>query len=166
MIFVIMGMEVHPFDRLAKAIDELAQSKTVGEDFFVQLGSCRYQPTHVPFERYLTFGEICDNIRKSSVVITHAGAGSTLVCIQQGKHPIMVPRLLSFGEHVDNHQMPFAEKLEQGGLATAVHDMSELPAAIAAARGKTDGSESLNAATELTSWLESFWQELAHKASG
>lgn len=33
MIFVIMGMEVHPFDRLARAVDELARTDAVGEDF-------------------------------------------------------------------------------------------------------------------------------------
>jgi hypothetical protein len=28
-IFVIMGMEVHPFDRLARAVDELARTGAV-----------------------------------------------------------------------------------------------------------------------------------------
>lgn len=163
MIFVIMGMEVHPFDRLAKAIDELAAQNAVGEDFFVQLGACTYQPQHARFERYLSFGQVCEQVRASSVTITHAGAGSTLVTIQQGKHPLMVPRRSRHKEHVDEHQVPFAEKLAGAGLATVVNEMSELPAAIAAARGKSAPADAMGRATELTSWLDGFYRELEAK---
>jgi len=31
LIFVIMGMEVHPFDRLARAVDDLQAGGAVGE---------------------------------------------------------------------------------------------------------------------------------------
>jgi UDP-N-acetylglucosamine transferase subunit ALG13 len=160
-IFVIMGMEVHPFDRLARAIDDLQGTGAAGEDFLVQLGSCAYEPRHARHARYLSFGEICDNVRAASVVITHAGAGSTLVCIQQGKHPIVVPRRARWGEHVDEHQVPFAEKLSASGLATAVFEMAELPVAIASARGKAAPAGAMGRATELTAWLEGFWQDLA-----
>jgi UDP-N-acetylglucosamine transferase subunit ALG13 len=156
-IFVIMGMEVHPFDRLARAIDELQRSGAAGDDFFVQLGSCTYEPSHARFARYQSFGEICENVRAADVVITHAGAGSTLVCIQQGKHPVVVPRRARWGEHVDEHQVPFAEKLSGSGLVTAVFEMSELPSAIASARGKAAPANAVGGAGELTTWLGRFW---------
>ena len=161
MIFVIMGMEVHPFDRLARAVDELARAGTAGEDFFVQLGTCGYEPRHARFERFLSFGDVCEQIRRASVAVTHAGAGSTLLCIEQGKHPVMVPRRSRLGEHVDEHQLPFAEKLEAGGLATVVREMEELPAAIAAKRSRGAPADSLGRARELTGWLETFWRGLA-----
>lgn len=161
MIFVIMGMEVHPFDRLARAVDELARAGTVGEDFFVQLGTCGYEPRHARFERFLSFGDVCEQIRSASVAITHAGAGSALLCIEQGKHPVMVPRRSRLGEHVDEHQLPFAEKLEAGGLATVVREMDELAAAIAATRSRAAPADALGRARELTGWLETFWRGLA-----
>lgn len=161
MIFVIMGMEVHPFDRLARAVDELARTGAVGEDFFVQLGACRYEPRHARFERFLSFGDVCEQIRRASVAVTHAGAGSTLVCIEQGKHPVMVPRRSWHGEHVDEHQLPFAEKLEAAGLATVVREMEELPAAIAATRSRSAPADALGRARELTGWLETYWRALA-----
>lgn len=164
MIFVIMGMEVHPFDRLAKAVDELARDKALGgEEFFIQLGACTYQPQHARFTKFLSFGEVCENIQRSSAVITHAGAGSTLVCIQQGKFPIMVPRRSTWGEHVDEHQVPFAQKLAEGGLARVVDDMADLPQAIEDVRGKAAPTGAMGRATELTSWLEGYWQDLAQK---
>jgi UDP-N-acetylglucosamine transferase subunit ALG13 len=160
-----MGMEVHPFDRLARAVDDLQASGVVGEDFLIQLGACTYEPRHARYERYVSFGALCDHVRASSVVITHAGAGSTLVCIQQGKHPIMVPRRSRWGEHVDEHQVPFAEKLSEGGLATTVDDLSTLPAAIEAVRGRVARSDAMGRAAELSAWLEGFWRALPGRAS-
>ncbi len=161
MIFVIMGMEVHPFDRLARAVDELARTNAVGEDFFVQLGTCKFEPRHAAFERFLSFGDVCTHIRRASVAITHAGAGSALLCIEQGKHPVLVPRRSSRGEHVDEHQLPFAEKLAGAGLATVVREAGELRAAIAATRSRSAPLDALGRARELTGWLETFWQGLA-----
>lgn len=166
MIFVITGMEVHPFDRLARAVDELARTGAVGEDFFVQLGTCRYEPLHASFERFLSFGNVRDQIRRASVVITHAGAGSALLCIEQGKHPVVVPRRSRLGEHVDEHQLPLAEKLGAAGLATVVREMEELPAAIAAARSRSAPADALGGARELTGWLEEYWQGVAGGRAG
>jgi len=164
-IFVILGMDVYPFDRLARAVDELQRDGTCGEDFFLQLGASSYLPKHARFERYLSFGDVCEHIRQASVVITHAGAGSTLVCIQQGKHPVLVPRQPRYGEIVDEHQLPFADKFGQLGLATTVHEMPELAGAIAAVRGKSAPRNAAGSARELTSWLEGFWQQLARPAA-
>jgi UDP-N-acetylglucosamine transferase subunit ALG13 len=159
-IFVIMGMEVHPFDRLARAVDELQRTGGAGDDFLVQLGACTYEPVHARFVRYLSFGEVCEHVRSSSAVITHAGAGSTLTCLEEGKHPIMVPRRAQWGEHVDDHQVPFTRKFAEQGLATAVYEVAELSAAIAAVRGKSGPGHVIGGATDLTRWLEGFWQGL------
>jgi UDP-N-acetylglucosamine transferase subunit ALG13 len=158
-------MEVHPFDRLARAIDELQAAAGGSEDYFIQLGHCTYEPRHARFERFLSFGQVCDSIHLADVVVTHAGAGSTLVCIQQGKHPVMVPRRSRLGEHVDEHQVPFAQKLSQAGLATACDEMAGLPAAIAAARSRVQSDGGLPDAKVLTSWLQGFWDELHRQRS-
>jgi UDP-N-acetylglucosamine transferase subunit ALG13 len=160
-IFVITGMEVHPFDRLARAVDELARTGAAGEDIFMQLGTCVYEPRHTRFERFLPFGDVRERIQRASVVVTHAGAGSALLCIEQGKHPIAVPRRSSLGEHVDDHQLPFAEKLEAARLVTVVREMDELPEAIAATRSLSAPADALARASELTGWLQTYWQELA-----
>ena len=165
MIFVILGMDVYPFDRLARAVDELQRDGACGDEFFLQLGASKYVPQHARFERYLPFGDVCENVRKASVVITHAGAGSTLVCIQQGKHPVLVPRYPRFGEIVDEHQLPFAQKFGELGLATTVHEMSELAGAISAVRGKSAPQHANGRALELTSWLEGFWQAIPRRNS-
>jgi UDP-N-acetylglucosamine transferase subunit ALG13 len=109
----------------------------------------------------MSFGDVCTNIRAASVVITHAGAGSTLVCVQQGKHPIMVPRQSRHGEHIDDHQLPFALKLGDAGLATVVMDTTDLRAAISDSRDRRAPAQALTGARDLVSWLERYWQALA-----
>lgn len=160
MIFVITGMEVHPFDRLIRAVDALHATGTMGEDFFVQLGSCTYEPRHAAFERFMSFGDLCDRVRSASVVVTHAGAGSTLTCIQQGKHPIMVPRYSKEREHVDDHQLPFTQKLCDVGLATALYDVTKLAETIETVRGRTAALSTMRCSPELIGWLEQFWAKL------
>lgn len=162
LIVVITGMDAFPLDRLARAADELHASNAVGDEFFIQLGACRYTPEHAPFERFLAFGDVCDRIRAASAVVTHAGAGSTLVCIQSGKHPVVVPRRPDLGEVADGHQVQFAERLAGEGLVTPVYEMNDLPRAIAAARRKRVGpSPSTGERAQLTSWLEGYWRSVA-----
>jgi UDP-N-acetylglucosamine transferase subunit ALG13 len=145
-------------------VDQLQASGQLGEDFLIQLGSCTYEPKHTRFERYLSFGKLCERVQESSVVITHAGAGSTLTCIQQGKHPIMVPRRARDGEHVDEHQLPFTRKMCETGLATAIYEMSELPKIISDTRGRISSSDALGGSEELVGWLNSFWTAGCRKA--
>ncbi len=157
MILVITGMDAFPFDRLARAADELHAAGTVGE-VFIQLGSCRYTPRHAGFERFLSFGDVCDRIRAASAVVTHAGAGSTLVCLQHGKHPVVVPRRPDLGEVTDGHQQQLADRLGRIGLVTPVRDVEELPGAIAAARRARVGPLGQGGRAELTAWLEGYWR--------
>lgn len=158
MILVVTGMDAFPFDRLARAADELDGSRALGEEVFIQLGACRYVPVHARYERFLSFGDVCDRIRAASAVITHAGAGSTLVCLQLGRHPIVVPRRPDLGEVTDGHQVQFAERLARDGLATPVHDLSTLADAVVTARnaGVPRGPPASRA--ELTAWLDGYWR--------
>lgn len=158
-----MGMEVHPFDRLARGIDDLARAGQFEDEVFLQLGSCTYEPSACRFERYLSFGDVCAQIRAATCVISHAGAGSTLVCIEQGRHPILVPRRSAHKEHVDEHQVPFALKLGDAGLATVALEVAQLPDAVRSVRQRRAPQNALGAARELCGWLEEFWQGLLPK---
>jgi UDP-N-acetylglucosamine--N-acetylmuramyl-(pentapeptide) pyrophosphoryl-undecaprenol N-acetylglucosamine transferase len=63
--------------------------------------------------------ELDDAIREADVVLTHAGTGIALTCLEAGKVPILVPRRRQFGEHVDDHQLQIALELASRGLALA-----------------------------------------------
>jgi UDP-N-acetylglucosamine transferase subunit ALG13 len=161
-ILVITGMDAFPLDRLARAADELHAANTLDDGFFIQLGACRYTPVHAGFERFLSFSDVCDRIRSASAVITHGGAGSTLACLQHGKHPIVVPRRPDLGEAADAHQVQLAQRLARAGMVTPVYEMAELPGAIATARAARVAPLAHEPRAELTAWLGAYWREAVH----
>jgi UDP-N-acetylglucosamine--N-acetylmuramyl-(pentapeptide) pyrophosphoryl-undecaprenol N-acetylglucosamine transferase len=56
-------------------------------------------------------------VEAADVVIAHAGCGSALVALEAGKMPVLVPRLASHDENVDDHQVLIARELEGRNLA-------------------------------------------------
>jgi UDP-N-acetylglucosamine transferase subunit ALG13 len=58
---------------------------------------------------------------RADVVISHAGGGSVLAALRNGKRPIVVARRGSHGEFNDDHQEEIATRLEASGLAFRAH---------------------------------------------
>ncbi|HTA13429.1 MAG TPA: glycosyltransferase [Solirubrobacteraceae bacterium] len=56
-------------------------------------------------------------IEEADVVIAHAGCGSSVSALEAGKKPVLVPRLASHGENVDDHQLLIASELAERELA-------------------------------------------------
>lgn len=61
--------------------------------------------------------DLIDAIRDADVLVAHAGVGTALAALEVGKCPILVPRRVAYGEHVDDHQTQIAEELAGRGLA-------------------------------------------------
>ena len=61
---------------------------------------------------------------------THAGVGSVLVALANGKRPVVVPRRKAFGEAVDDHQLQLGRRFAAAGLVTLVEDPEELADAL------------------------------------
>jgi UDP-N-acetylglucosamine--N-acetylmuramyl-(pentapeptide) pyrophosphoryl-undecaprenol N-acetylglucosamine transferase len=53
----------------------------------------------------------------ADVVIGHAGTGTALAALSAGKVPVLAPRSVEHGEHVDSHQEDLAVFLSERGLA-------------------------------------------------
>jgi UDP-N-acetylglucosamine transferase subunit ALG13 len=123
MIFVTIGTNETPFDRLLRAVDALP----AGEEVVAQCGSSALRPARAACVDFLPFDELVDHVRRARVVVTHAGAGTVLVALANGKRPIVVPRLERHGEAVDDHQVAFARRLDELGLVKLVEDEGALP---------------------------------------
>lgn len=131
MIFVTVGTNEAPFDRLVGATELLAAEDAV----VVQRGSSSLRPTGVTCSDFLPFDELVGQVRRARVVVTHAGVGSVMVALTNGKRPVVVPRLRRFGEAVDDHQVFLARRLEREGLVRVVEDPTLLPSATAHTAG-------------------------------
>ncbi|QTF91290.1 glycosyltransferase [Halomonas sp. BM-2019] len=58
---------------------------------------------------------------EAELVVTHAGMGNILACLEQGKPFLMMPRLARLGEHRNDHQVDTAEAIT-GIYGVPCHD--------------------------------------------
>jgi UDP-N-acetylglucosamine transferase subunit ALG13 len=126
MIFVTVGQEKFPFDRLLRIIDEAVARGEVGPPVFGQTGCSGYRPKAFPYVPYVSLGRMKELIRESRIVVTHGGTGSIVLCFSAGKIPVVVPREKRLGEHVDDHQAEFAAMLEAERRILVAHCSADL----------------------------------------
>ncbi len=129
MIFVTVGTTHFQFDRLLSAVAAL----DTGDELVVQRGPSRVPLGSARVMDFLSFDELNDHVRQADTVITHAGVGSIMVALSQGKRPVVVPRLQRFGEAVDDHQVQVATQLDRSGRVRAVLDLADLGRAVTSA---------------------------------
>jgi UDP-N-acetylglucosamine transferase subunit ALG13 len=113
MIFVTVGTHEQAFDRLVEYVDTLKKCGEITEEVIIQTGYSTYEPKYCQFKKLFPYQEMQQLIAKARIVVTHGGPSSFLAPLQLGKIPVVVPRLKSFDEHVNNHQLEFARAVEQ-----------------------------------------------------
>ncbi len=64
--------------------------------------------------------ELTAAMAEADLVVAHAGVGAALAAFEVGKCPLLVPRRLSRGEHIDDHQIQIAKELSGRGVAVSV----------------------------------------------
>lgn len=125
-MFVTVGYEKFPFDRLVRIIDKAVGENIIPDEAFIQTGHSHYLPRFCKWKSFLKFDEMVNFMEKSEIIVTHAGVGSTFLCLDLGKFPLLFPRKSRFGEHIDNHQVDFAKKMEGQARVLVAYDESEL----------------------------------------
>ncbi len=126
MIFITVGTEKFPFDRLLRAVDSALLKGKISHTVFCQRGTSRYMPERYPSVPFLPFNDMTLQISQADIVISHAGIGSTLLCTRLGRIPILFPRDPARGEHLDGHQLEFARRIEQESRVLTAYDEQEL----------------------------------------
>ena len=105
-IFVAVGTQKFPFNRLLKLAEELSKE---GQEVFVQTGNSDYKSSAYSSAAFLNPLEYEKKIAECDVLVTHSGVGTIISGIKSGKKVIVVPRLSKNGEHVDDHQIQIAD---------------------------------------------------------
>ncbi len=133
MIFVTVGTNEAHFDRLLYALDALPGR----EELIVQHGLSPVRPRGATCIDFVPFDELVQHVRRARVVITHAGVGSIMVCLANGRRPVVMARKHEHGEAVDDHQVALAGRMEDAGLVTVV-DTADALAEVTVADGDLD----------------------------
>ena len=130
MIFVTLGSQKFPFNRLLQKIDALIEDGTITEPVFAQTGASDYVPKHYEYRPFLDREEFARQMSLCETVITHGGTGAIIGAVKKGKKVIAVPRLAKFGEHVDDHQLQLIAQFREQNLICGLQSCEELESAL------------------------------------
>lgn len=127
-VLMSLGTDMHPFDRAVEWLDSwVALDRGERIEPFVQRGYSK--PGTAPSVEYFAFHDFVSELTRADIVITHGGPGSIVECRRAGKLPIVIPRDPTLGEHVDNHQQLFCERMATAGqilIARTEEDFRDL----------------------------------------
>ncbi|MFV2196593.1 glycosyltransferase [Nocardiopsis sp. LOL_012] len=127
-VVVSVGTDHHTFDRLVRWADDYAR-RNPDLRVLVQHGHSA-PPERAQGTPFLPPGELGGHMRRARAVVTHGGPGSIVQARDNGRLPIVVARDPELGEHVDDHQLLFVERLERSGRVRACSTPQQLEALI------------------------------------
>ncbi len=119
MIVYTLGTIFFPFDRAVSWLQELLEKGIIVEPVLLQHGATSAAKLSHPLltsAASLTRDEMHTSVEQASLVISHAGQGSTRMLMRMGTRFVLLPRLKRYGEHVDDHQLLFARAVEKFGI--------------------------------------------------
>ncbi len=147
--FVTVGLDRKPFNRLLELVDQGVASGLLSRDSLVQSGHTVYSPKNFTAVDFISFPEMVKAIEEAELVITHAGVGSVMLCLNVGQMPLVMPREGDRGEHVDNHQVEFAEVMAATGKVMAAYNGNDFFNLLSKARQwRNQASETKNRVSE------------------
>ena len=127
-VFVTVGTDFHPFDRLVDWADTWATTNP-SVRVVVQYGKSR-EPQVAEGHAFLSPDGLHRQMDFADLVVTHGGPATITEARRRRCTPICVPRDPSLGEHVDDHQQRFAAFLGTRGLVRLVRTEEEFAAAL------------------------------------
>ena len=127
MIFVTVGTHEQQFDRLIKYIDNMKRDGLIDEEVILQTGYSTYEPKYCTWKKFYPYQQMVKYVAEARIVITHGGPSSFIMPLQVGKIPIVVPRQEKYNEHVNEHQVSFAQEVtKRMGTMITVMDVEKL----------------------------------------
>lgn len=158
MIFVTIGSQ-EPFDRLIKAIDEIAVD--LNHPIIAQVFRPGYKVRNIQTVEFISPIQYSDYINKADLIIAHAGMGTILSVLQVAKPLIVMPRLAKYHETRNNHQIATADEFAKLGYLRIANDGDELKNQIISAlaevkrpQQKINGSASSGLITSIKDFIE------------
>ncbi|GAP45047.1 MULTISPECIES: glycosyltransferase [Lentimicrobium] len=124
MIFVVVGTQ-EPFDRLIRAVDRWA-GDTGYKEIFGQISRAEYLPTNFRYTDFIEPEHFIDRFRSADVIVGHAGMGTIIQALQFSKPIIVMPRLSSFHETRNDHQISTAKSFGRLGYVRDVYSEQDL----------------------------------------
>lgn len=127
-IFVSVGSRF-PMNRLIKSVEEIL-NKQPTLSVTAQVGESDFHSDKMRIIRWISENEFEQAVRHCDIFISHAGMGNILLATQLNKPIIIMPRLASLGEHINDHQTSTANAFMGRSLVSIANTTQELKQAI------------------------------------
>ena len=126
MIFVTLGTQDKPFNRLLEAIDKEIDKGTIKDKIVVQAGCTKYESSNMEIFDLIPMDDFDKLMSECDLLITHGGVGSIVGGLNKDKKVIAIPRLAQYGEHVNDHQLQIIENFDKAGYIIGCTNLDEL----------------------------------------
>ena len=135
--FVAVGNAKQPFRRLLDCVGSAVS--ILPQPVIVQRGYTPFTGSGCQVVEFMEMDEFDRNVRDADLVILHAGAGSVIHAVSAGKVPVIMARRAVNGEHVNDHQVEFAQALSKLGKVIVVNDPDDIEGAAREALVRQEG---------------------------
>ncbi len=128
MIFLTTGTQLS-FDRLVRAVDEWADEAKPSCQIFGQVLPSLDEPyisRNFKTKARLSPTEYAEIFGKAKLIISHAGMGTILTALTQGKKICIMPRQEKYGEHRNDHQLATVKRLKEYPGLFKAHSENDL----------------------------------------
>ena len=154
MIFVTLGTQDKPFERLIKAVEKQVELGNITQEVIVQSGCTKYKSDKLKIIPYMTIDELNKHLNDASLIITHAGVGTIIQALEIGKTVIAAARKKEFGEHVGDHQQQFLDNFSSKGYIIPLLNFDKLDEVIKQAENFKPNKFESNNSNFITSTIQ------------
>jgi UDP-N-acetylglucosamine transferase subunit ALG13 len=126
--FVTVGNAKQPFDRIFRMVESVLDA--LPRPVTLQMGSSMINIQGVESYKVLASVHFKRLIKDTSVVIMHAGAGTLIHALRDGQKPIVIPRRMKYGEHIDDHQIQLAKEFSNQNRIYLVENENDMRQAL------------------------------------
>lgn len=124
MVFVTAGTQL-PFDRLVETVDQIAAGHP-DTQFVVQALNSKIITKNIQLVDFLSPRDYEKYLTNAKLIISHAGMGTIISALVKKKPIIVMPRLLQFKEHRNDHQLGTAKQMDADGYVYIAYNEQEL----------------------------------------
>ena len=126
MIFVTVGTQNFPFNRLLRELDHLVSENFLKDKIIAQIGYSTYIPKNYTFYDFLDPKEMERYYDQARFIICHGGTSSIFKSLEYNNKTIVVPRLKIYEEHIEDHQIEISKVMLEKGYIRVVWDIKNL----------------------------------------
>lgn len=122
MIFITLGTQDKPFNRLLEVVQEQIDKGNIKGKVVVQAGCTKFKSADMEIFDLIPMDDFDNLMNECDLLITHGGVGSIVGGLNKNKKVIAASRLAKYGEHVNDHQKQIIDNFVKAGYILGLND--------------------------------------------